>query len=82
MTCTIQIKMDNEAFEASPVRELGRILTELGRRVAMGDNMIPALDANGNRVGVLEIEFSRDDLRRGAERAASEAYDATKGARP
>jgi len=51
---TVEIDMDNAAFEDSPTGELSRILRKLAKEIADGtetDTVIKLRDINGNTVG-------------------------------
>lgn len=51
---TLEIEMDNAAFEESPIGELGRILKRLANDVNRGDfatDEMKLRDVNGNTVG-------------------------------
>jgi hypothetical protein len=59
MKYTIEIEMDNAAFDKSPGDEVARILIRLANRVSgevckVGD-VTPLMDHNGNRVGTARV---------------------------
>ena len=62
MKLTIEIKMDNAAFDEGPETEAARILRELAEQLednwyfAKMDNELPLIDINGNRVGSVRVE--------------------------
>jgi hypothetical protein len=60
MTAEIKINMDNTAFENRPATELARILRALAKRVEAGQNYVPLMDFNGNKVGEFNIVIPRD----------------------
>ena len=56
---TLEIEMDNAAFEESPIGELGRILKRLANDVNRGDfacDEMKLRDINGNAVGVAKYD--------------------------
>jgi len=56
---SLNLVMDNAAFEESPCGELGRILTELAGDVQAGDfamGRVKLRDINGNTVGFAQYE--------------------------
>ncbi len=59
MKLTIEISMDNAAFEVSPGTELARILRESARKVEGAEadeiGIFSLWDINGNKVGKLAI---------------------------
>jgi len=59
MQCTIEINMDNAAFEDAPADELAAILRRLADRVegrGVDELSLKVMDTNGNDVGRLEVE--------------------------
>jgi len=56
MKCTIEINMNNSAFEDDPNGELARILNNLSKSLAVGPIPYSIWDINGNRVGQMVIE--------------------------
>ena len=55
MEFTLNINMDNAAFEAMPERELAAILENVAQYVLDGNVLGNNFDANGNIVGTWEI---------------------------
>jgi hypothetical protein len=54
---TIEIRMDNAAFDDAPAAELAQILRDLANRIdhdGQADDG-PLFDANGNRVGSIHL---------------------------
>lgn len=56
MKATIQIQMDNAAFDDEPATELARILRKLAEKIEQGSDRENLRDHNGNRVGEFLIE--------------------------
>ena len=63
MKCTIEVNMDNAAFERRPLNELQRIIAMKMNNIALagwtpaeGDVDVPLIDVNGNKVGRLQVE--------------------------
>lgn len=59
MKATLTVNMDNSAFEENPHEELARILEGLARSLRgypCRDRSWGLRDANGNTVGIMEIE--------------------------
>ena len=53
-TFTVTIRMDNAAFDESPMTELGRIMRRLANDINRGDfatDDVTLFDVNGNPVG-------------------------------
>jgi hypothetical protein len=63
MKLTLEINMDNAAFEDSPGQEAARILRLAARKVegaeAQDIGSFPLLDSNGNKVGRVTVEGSQ-----------------------
>lgn len=51
MQCSIEVTMDNAAFEDEPATELAVILRKLVTRIEAGETDCALFDTNGNRVG-------------------------------
>jgi hypothetical protein len=56
MKATIEIQIDNAAFEECPASELVRILEETIKRIKAGYDYVALMDINGNKVGEFKIE--------------------------
>ena len=56
MTFTLQISMDNAAFDQNVEGELTRILHKLANDVNNMENEYTIRDINGNKIGVAEIK--------------------------
>lgn len=56
MKFTLEINSDNAAFADDPAGEIARILRAVAQTVERGREEGPAVDVNGNRVGVWRIE--------------------------
>ena len=61
VSCTIEIELENAAFEGDPATELVRILKELAKniengRVSVSIGSTKIRDVNGNTVGKMTVE--------------------------
>ncbi len=56
MKFTMEVEMDNAAFDRGDGRELSRILRLIENKLCAGETSGKCMDLNGNKVGSWEID--------------------------